>query len=107
MPKVVITHAVVDIERWLEGKSERAAAIESGTGTNVTDFVAHDGSNNVAITADVQDLDALQAMLAPAGPRSRPRWRRTASSNPSRPTWQPTSSTSPRLGTFANIRPRR
>ncbi len=24
MPRVVLTHAVVDIERWLEGKSERA-----------------------------------------------------------------------------------
>ena len=64
MPKVVITHAVVDIERWLEGKSQRAAAIESGSGTNVTDYVAHDGSNNIAITADVDDLAALQAMLA-------------------------------------------
>jgi hypothetical protein len=58
MPKVVITHAVADIERWLEGTSERAAAIASGSGTNVTDDVAHDGSNNIAITADVQDLDA-------------------------------------------------
>ena len=68
MPKVVITHAVVDIERWLEGKAKRAAAIESGTGTNVTDYVAHDGSTNVAITADVQDLAALQAMLASPPP---------------------------------------
>jgi hypothetical protein len=68
MPKVVITHAVVDIERWLEGKSERAAAIASGSGTNVTDYVAHDGSNNIAITADVQDVDALQAMLASPSP---------------------------------------
>jgi hypothetical protein len=63
MPKVVITHAVEDLDRWLQGKSERAAAIESGTGSNVTDFVAHDGSNNIAITADVQDVDALGAML--------------------------------------------
>ena len=68
MPKVVITHAVEDIERWLEGKAKRAAAIESGTGTNVTDYVAHDGSTNVAITADVQDLGALQAMLASPPP---------------------------------------
>jgi hypothetical protein len=30
MPRVVITHAVVDIERWLKGKAGRAAAIESG-----------------------------------------------------------------------------
>ena len=64
MPRVVITHAVADIERWLKGKAERAAAIESGSGSNVTDYVAHDGSNNIAITADVEDLDALQSMLA-------------------------------------------
>ena len=68
MPRIVITHAVADIERWLQGKAERAAAIESGSGTNVTDYVAHDGSNNIAITADVQDLDALQSMLASPPP---------------------------------------
>ena len=34
-----MTHAVVDIERWLDGKAERAAAIGS-FGTNVTDYVA-------------------------------------------------------------------
>jgi hypothetical protein len=61
-------HAVVDLDRWLEGKSERAAALESGTGSNVTDYVAHDGSNNIAITADVQDVEALQAMLASPTP---------------------------------------
>ena len=64
MPRVVITHAVEDIDRWLQGKAGRAAAIESGTGSNVTDYVAADGSNNVAITADVSDLAALQGMLA-------------------------------------------
>jgi hypothetical protein len=37
MPRVVITHAVVDTERWLNGKSARAEAIESGSGSNVTD----------------------------------------------------------------------
>jgi hypothetical protein len=64
MPRVVATHAVVDIDRWLAGKAERAAAIESASGSNVTDYVAHDGSNNIAVTADVEDLAALQAMLA-------------------------------------------
>ena len=68
MPKVVITHAVVDVERWLGGKADRAAAIESGSGSNVTDYVAHDGSNNIAVTADVSDLDAMQAMLASPSP---------------------------------------
>jgi len=68
MPKVVITHAVEDIPRWLDGKDERAAAIESGTGSNVTDHVAADGSNHIAITADVADVDALKGMLASPPP---------------------------------------
>jgi hypothetical protein len=68
MPRVVVTHAVEDIDRWLQGKAARAAAIESGTGSNVTDYVAHDGSTNIAITADVADLAALQGMLASPPP---------------------------------------
>ena len=44
MPRIVITHAVVDIERWLAGKAERAATI-SAYATDVTDYVAMDGSN--------------------------------------------------------------
>jgi hypothetical protein len=68
MPKVVITHAVEDIDRWLQGKEGRAAAIESGTGSNVTDYVAADGSSNVAVTADVSDVAAIQGMLASPSP---------------------------------------
>lgn len=64
MPKVVLTHAVVDIDRWLKGKAERAAAI----GSNVVDYVAEDGSNNVAVSAEVGDVTALQAMLASPPP---------------------------------------
>jgi hypothetical protein len=67
MPKIVITHAVVDVERWLKGKAERAATI--GTyATNVTDHVAMDGSNSIAITADVHDLAGAQAMMASPSP---------------------------------------
>ena len=68
MPRVVITHAVEEIDRWLAGGAERAAAIESGTGSNVTDYVAADGSNNIAITVDVSDVDALKGMLASPAP---------------------------------------
>ena len=68
MPRVVITHAVQDVDRWLQGKTERAAAIESGTGSNVTDYVAQDGSNNIAVTADVSDPATLQSMLASPPP---------------------------------------
>ena len=63
MPKVVLTHAVVDVDRWLQGKAERAAAIEAGSGGNVVDYVAEDGSNTVAISVEVDDLATLQSML--------------------------------------------
>ena len=67
MPKVVLTHGVVDIERWLQGKAERAAAI-TGFGSDVRDHVALDGSNQVAVTADVDELEGLQALLASPPP---------------------------------------
>jgi len=62
MPRIVITHDVVDLERWLKGKEERAAAIGS-FGTDVTDHVAVDGSNRVAVSATIHDLGAVQALL--------------------------------------------
>jgi len=62
MPRVVITHDVVDLQRWLAGKAERAEII-SALGSNVVDTVALDGSNKIALIADINDLAALQAML--------------------------------------------
>ena len=62
MPRIVITHDVVDMERWLAGKDERAVAIGS-IGTDVTDHVAMDDSNRVAVTASIHDMDALRALL--------------------------------------------
>ena len=68
MPKIVATHAVVDVDRWLSGKAERAAAIESWSGSNVTDLVAEDGSNTIAVTADVADVEAMKASMAAPSP---------------------------------------
>jgi hypothetical protein len=67
MPKVVLTHAVIDVERWLTGKEERAADI-GAVGTNVTDYVAADGSNTIAVTADISDMDAARALMASPPP---------------------------------------
>lgn len=67
MPKIVLTSGVVDIEHWLQGKAERAAAI-TGFGSDVRDHVAVDGSNQVAVTAQVDDLEGLEAMLASPPP---------------------------------------
>ncbi|GAA1477373.1 hypothetical protein GCM10009623_18190 [Nocardioides aestuarii] len=62
MPRMVITHDVVEIERWLKGKDERASALEQ-VGSDVTDHVAADGSNRIAVSATIHDMAALQAML--------------------------------------------
>ena len=70
MPRIVATHAVEDLPRWLAGKAERAAEIASGSGSNVVDHVAQDGSNNVAVTADVSDLAALESMLSSPSPET-------------------------------------
>jgi hypothetical protein len=69
MPKVVMTHAVVDIERWLKGKAERATSI-GAFASNVTDYVAADGSNNIAVTADVHDMAGAQATMASPPPET-------------------------------------
>ena len=69
MPKMVITHPVVDIDRWLGGKADRVATFATFA-TNVTDYVAADGSNNVAITGDVSDMAAAQAIMTSPSPES-------------------------------------
>jgi hypothetical protein len=67
MPKIVITHAVVDVERWLNGNAERAAVV-GAYATHVTDYGAMDGSNNIAVTADVHNLAGAQATMASPWP---------------------------------------
>jgi hypothetical protein len=62
MPRMVITHDVVDIERWLKGKDERASAL-GAIGADVTDHVAADDSLRVAVSATIHDMAALQALI--------------------------------------------
>ena len=68
MPKIIITHDVVDVDNWLTFKSERAEAIGGMGGANVVDHVAQDGSNAVAVSADVDDLAAVMAAIASPPP---------------------------------------
>jgi hypothetical protein len=67
MPRVVITHAIHDVDRWLGGKAERASGLPGAT--QVTDLVALDGSNNAAVTFDFEDLDALKGVLSSIPPQ--------------------------------------
>lgn len=68
MPRMIITHNVVDVERWVSFKEERAGSIGAMGGSNVVDHVAQDGSNTVAIAADVEDVAAVLAGLASPPP---------------------------------------
>ena len=64
MPKIIVTHNVIDVDRWLKGKPERADAIGRMGGVNVVDLVAQDGSNAIAISSDVDDVEAVLATLS-------------------------------------------
>ena len=67
MPKIVATFQVVDVERWL-GLKEENAAVVAPFATDVTTFVALDGSNSVGMTMDVHDMAGMQAGLASPSP---------------------------------------
>jgi len=68
VPRLVITHGVVDVDRWLSFSQERAGNVASMGGRNVVDLVAQDGSNVVVVSADVDDVAALLAGLASPPP---------------------------------------
>lgn len=67
MPKTVVTFAVADVARWLTFKEESFAIVEPFA----TEPVAHlalDGSNNVAMSANVHDMRAMPAALGSPSP---------------------------------------
>ena len=68
MPRMVITHSVVDVEKWLEGKVERAAIVSGMGVTNVVDLVAQDGSNKIAVTGETEDPEAVVASMSSSSP---------------------------------------
>ena len=67
MPKITATFEVVDVERWLSLKEENAAIV-APFATDVTTFVALDGSNNVGMTMDVHDMAGMQSCLGSPSP---------------------------------------
>ncbi len=67
MPKIVVTAAVKDVEAWLKFKPELVAQM-SAVASDGTSYVAMDGSNQVATTWDVPDLEVFQAAQSAASP---------------------------------------
>ncbi|HVA08702.1 MAG TPA: hypothetical protein VNG12_18365 [Acidimicrobiales bacterium] len=68
MRKMVITHGVADVETWLSFKQERVESVAAIGGRNAVDLPAQDGSNTVAVLADVDDPVAVMAALASRPP---------------------------------------
>jgi hypothetical protein len=60
VPKIIVTAAVKDVEAWLQFKADMTAAL-SAVAADGSSYVAMDGSNQVASTWDVPDMEAFQA----------------------------------------------
>jgi hypothetical protein len=60
MPQIIVTAAVNDVEEWLKFKAEMVPAM-SAVASDGASYVAADGSNQVASTWDVPDMEAFQA----------------------------------------------
>ena len=60
MPQIIVTAAVRDVEEWLKFKADMVPAM-SAVASDGASYVALDGSNQVASTWDVPDMEAFQA----------------------------------------------
>ena len=60
MPQIIVTAEVNDVEEWLKYKVEMVRAMLP-VASDGASYVANDGSNKVASTWDVPDMEAFQA----------------------------------------------
>ncbi|SPH17873.1 hypothetical protein DEA8626_01401 [Defluviimonas aquaemixtae] len=61
MPKLIATHEVDDVAHWLA--SPKRDEVFAGLAKDLTTFVLPGDSNRVALSMDVADMDALDAMM--------------------------------------------
>ena len=61
MPKLVAIHDVDDVDHWL--KSPKRAEVFAGIATNMQTYVLPGSSSKVALSFQVEDMDALDAMM--------------------------------------------
>ena len=67
MPQIIVTAAVNDVEEWLKFKEEMVPAM-SAVASDGASYVAMDGSNQVASTWDVPDMEAFRAVQGSFAP---------------------------------------
>jgi hypothetical protein len=61
MPRMVVTHEVKDVEHWAS-KGDEWVEVLAPFGTDVVSYVAADGSNKVAVSANIHDMEGMMAM---------------------------------------------
>lgn len=61
MPKMIATHEVDDVAHWLA--SPKREEVFAGVATNITTFVLPGSANQVALSMDVADMAAFDAVL--------------------------------------------
>jgi hypothetical protein len=61
MPRIVITHKVKDVKHWAS-KGDVRVEVFAPFGTEVVSYIAADGSNKVAMSANIHDMEGLIAM---------------------------------------------
>jgi hypothetical protein len=61
MTKLIATHEVDDVAHWLA--SPKREQVFAGVATNITTFVHPSDPNRVALSMDVADLDAFDAVM--------------------------------------------
>ena len=62
MPRIVATHEVKDVKHWASKGDERVEII-GPFATEIVSYVAADGSNRVAVSANVHDMEGLMAFM--------------------------------------------
>ena len=61
MPKLIVTHEVDDVAHWLA--SPKREEVFSGVATNITMFVHPNVPKRVALSMEVADMDAFDAVM--------------------------------------------
>ena len=61
MPKLIVTHEVDDVAHWLA--SPKREEVVAAVASNITTFVLPGDSNRVALSMDVADMEAFDALL--------------------------------------------
>ncbi|MCK6625388.1 MAG: hypothetical protein L6R45_09450 [Anaerolineae bacterium] len=62
MPRIVATHTVKDVKHWASKGDERVEVI-GPFGTELVSYVAADGSNQVAVSVNIHDMEGLMAFM--------------------------------------------